>query len=131
MNMKIVTLLVGASLSLAAQGVDFDSWADKVAAAKVRSDPEQATQKQYFDAKEQDALDRKLTPNTVVFRAAEVAEAKKSLAELAKMKQSTLTPQQRASAATIAWSLQGTVDAYPYRDYNFVLTSSPACMCRS
>jgi uncharacterized protein (DUF885 family) len=120
MNMKIVALLVGASLSLAAQGVDFNSWADKVAAAKVRSDPEQATLKQYFDAKEQDALDRKLTPNTVVFRAAEVAEAKKSLAELAKIDQFTLTPQQRASAATIAWSLQGTVDGYPYRDYNFV-----------
>jgi uncharacterized protein (DUF885 family) len=120
MNMKIVALLVGASLSLAAQGVDFNSWADKVAATKVRSDPEQATLKQYFDAKEQDALDRKLTPNTVVFRAAEVAEAKKSLAELAKIDQSTLTPQQRASAATIAWSLQGTVDGYPYRDYNFV-----------
>lgn len=118
--MKIVALLVGASLSLAAQGVDFNSWADKVAATKVRSDPEQATLKQYFDAKEQDALDRKLTPNTVVFRAAEVAEAKKSLAELAKIDQSTLTPQQRASAATIAWSLQGTVDGYPYRDYNFV-----------
>lgn len=118
--MKIVALLVGASLSLAAQGVDFNSWADKVAAAKVRSDPEQATLKQYFDAKEQDALDRKLTPNTVVFRAAEVAEAKKSLTELAKIDQSTLTPQQRASAATIAWSLQGTVDGYPYRDYNFV-----------
>ncbi len=118
--MKIVALLVGASLSLAAQGVDFNRWADKVADAKVRSDPEQATLKQYFDAKEQDALDRKLTPNTVVFRAAEVAEAKKSLAELAKIDQSTLTPQQRASAATIAWSLQGTVDGYPYRDYNFV-----------
>jgi uncharacterized protein (DUF885 family) len=120
MNIKLFALLAGASLSLAAQGVDFDRWSDQIAAAKVRSDPEQATQKQYFDAREQDALDRKLTPNTVVFRAAEVAEAKKSLAELARIDQSTLTPQQRASAATIAWSLQGTVDAYPYRDYNFV-----------
>jgi hypothetical protein len=61
----------------------------------VRNDPEQATQKQYFDAKEQDALDRKLTPNTVVFRAAEVASAKKSLVELAKIDQAKLTPQQR------------------------------------
>jgi hypothetical protein len=60
-------------VTLAAQAVSFDDWADKVANAKVRNDPEQATQKQYFDAKEQDALDRKLTPNTVVFRAAEVA----------------------------------------------------------
>ena len=120
MSNKLFALLAGASLGLAAHGMDFDSWADKVAAAKVRIDPEQATQKQYFDAKEQDALDRKLTPNTVVFRAAEVAEARKSLAELAKLDRSKLTPQQRASAATIAWSLQGTVDGYPYRDYHFV-----------
>lgn len=120
MTTKILALLAGASFSFAVHGASFDDWADKVAAAKVRSDPEQATQKQYFDAKEQDALDRKLTPNTVVYRAAEVAEAKKSLAQLAKFAPSSLTPQQRASAATIAWSLQGTVDAYPYRDYHFV-----------
>ncbi|MHA4867811.1 DUF885 domain-containing protein [Duganella sp. PWIR1] len=119
-SIRFISLLAGASLTLAAHAVSFDDWADKVANAKVRSDPEQATQKQYFDAKEQDALDRKLTPNSVVFRAAEVANAKKSLTQLAKMDQSKLTPQQRASAATIAWSLQGTVDAYPYRDYNFV-----------
>lgn len=120
MNMKLFALLAGASLSFAAHGASFDDWSEKIAAARVRSDPEQATQKQYFDAKEQDALDRKLTPNTVVFRAAQVAEAKKSLAQLAKIDQSKLRPQQRASAATIAWSLQGTVDAYAYRDYNFV-----------
>ena len=119
-SIRFMALVVGASFSLAAQAVSFDDWADKVANAKVRSDPEQATQKQYFDAKEQDALDRKLTPNTVVFRAAEVASAKKSLVELDKINQAKLTPQQRASAATIAWSLQGTVDAYAYRDYNFV-----------
>lgn len=119
-SIRFISLLAGASITFAAHAVSFDDWADKVANAKVRNDPEQATQKQYFDGKEQDALDRKLTPNTVVFRAAEVATARKSLAELAKIDQSRLTPQQRASAATIAWSLQGTVDAYPYRDYNFV-----------
>lgn len=119
-SIRFISLLAGASMTLAAHAVSFDDWADKVANAKVRNDPEQATQKQYFEGKEQDALDRKLTPNTVVFRAAEVAAAKKSLAQLAKIDQSALTPQQRASAATIAWSLQGTVDAYPYRDYNFV-----------
>jgi uncharacterized protein (DUF885 family) len=119
-SIKFIALLAGASVSIAAQAVRFDDWADKVANAKVRSDPEQATQKQYFDAKEQDALDRKLTPNTIVFRAGEVAAAKKSLAQLARIDQKALTPHQRASAATIAWNLQGTVDAYPYMDYNFV-----------
>ena len=115
---KFIALLAGATLSLAAQAVDFDAWADKVANAKVRSDPEQATQQQYFSGKEQDALDRKLTPNTIVYRAGEVASAKKTLAQLAKIDMKSLTPQQRASAATIAWSLQGTVDAYPYMEYS-------------
>jgi uncharacterized protein (DUF885 family) len=117
---RFIALFASASLSIAAQAASFDDWADKVANAKVRSDPEQATQKQYFDAREQDALDRKLTPNTIVYRAGEVASAKKSLAQLARIDQKSLTPQQRASAATIAWNLQATVDSYPYIDYNFV-----------
>ncbi|OEZ56152.1 DUF885 family protein [Duganella sp. HH105] len=117
---RFITLLAGASFTLAAHGVSFDSWADKVANAKVRNDPEQATQKQCFSGKEQDQLDRKLTPNTIVHRAGEVAAAKTALAQLAKIDQQALTPQQRASAASIGWSLQGTVDAWPYMDYNFV-----------
>jgi uncharacterized protein (DUF885 family) len=117
---RFIALLAGASFTLAAHGVSFDDWADKVANAKLRNDPEQATQKQYFSGSEQDQLDRKLTPNSVVYRAGEVANAKTALAQLKKIDQKGLTPQQRASAASIAWSLQGAVDAYPYADYNFV-----------
>jgi uncharacterized protein (DUF885 family) len=117
---RLIALLAGASFSLTAYAISFDDWADKVANAKVRSDPEQATQKQYFGAKEQDQLDRKLTPNSVVFRTAEVAAAKTALSQLAKIDQKPLTPQQRASAASIAWNLKGAVDAFPYADYNFV-----------
>jgi uncharacterized protein (DUF885 family) len=120
---RILALLAGASfsasLSISAHAGTFDDWADKVANAKVRNDPEQATQKQYFSGKEQDELDRKLTPNTIVYRSAEVATAKTALAELRKIDQKSLTPQQRASAATIAWNLQGSIDAYPYVDYQF------------
>ena len=43
-----------------------------------------------------------------------------ALAQLARINPATLTPQQRASAASIRWSLQGMVDGYPYADYNFV-----------
>ncbi|MYN16497.1 DUF885 family protein [Rugamonas sp. FT107W] len=117
---RFISLLAGASLTLAAHCASFDDWADKVANAKVRNDPEQATLKQYFSGKEQDQLDRKLTPNTIVYRAGEVAAAKTALAQLAKIDKQTLTPQQRASAASIAWNLQGAVDAWPYADYNFV-----------
>lgn len=117
---RFISLLAGASFTLAAHGVSFDDWADKVANAKVRSDPEQATLKQYFSGKEQDQLDRKLTPNTIVYRAGEVAAAKTALSQLARIDKRALTPQQRASAASIAWNLQGAVDAWPYVDYNFV-----------
>ncbi|MBV6320367.1 DUF885 domain-containing protein [Duganella violaceipulchra] len=117
---RFIALLAGASFTLAAHGASFDDWADKVANAKLRNDPEQATQKQYFSGKEQDRLDRKLTPNSIVYRAGEVAAAKTALAQLARIDQQTLTPQQRASAASIAWNLRGTVDAWPYVDYNFV-----------
>lgn len=117
---QMMALLVGATLGLAAQAESFEQWADKVASEKVRHSPELATQKQYFDAKEEDALDRKLTPNTRAFHAAEVKAARQQLAELQKIDLSPLTAQQRASAATIAWSLRGTIDSAPFEDYEFV-----------
>ena len=76
-------LLAGVSLSVAAVAAPFDNWADKVANDKMRNNPQQATQKQYFSGAEQDQLDRKLTDNTRNFRAKEVAIAKSELAELA------------------------------------------------
>lgn len=108
------------AFSLAAQKVSFDQWAENLANTKVRNDPEQATAKQYFSGKEQDALDRKLTPNSIVQRARDVAAAKKALAQLDKMNLQSLSVQQRASAATIRWNLQNQIDSYPYADYNFV-----------
>ncbi|WP_374361545.1 DUF885 family protein [Pseudoduganella danionis] len=108
------------SVSLAAQAISFDQWADNLASVKVRNDPEQATLKQYFSGKEQDGLDRKLTPNSIVQRARDVAAAKKALAQLDKMNLQSLSVQQRASAATIRWNLQNQIDSYPYADYNFV-----------
>jgi uncharacterized protein (DUF885 family) len=117
---RLAGLLAGASVSAAAMAAPFDAWADKVANAKMRNNPQQATQKQYFSDSEQDQLDRKLTDNTRAFRAREVATAKAELAELARFDQRKLSSQQRASAATIAWSLHGTVDAFPYADYDFV-----------
>lgn len=108
------------AFSLAAQKVSFDQWAENLANTKVRNDPEQATAKQYFSGKEQDGLDRKLTPNSIVQRARDVAAAKKALAQLDKMNLQSLSVQQRASAATIRWNLQNQIDSYPYADYNFV-----------
>jgi uncharacterized protein (DUF885 family) len=113
-------LLAGVSLSLAAMATPFDDWSDRLANEKMRNNPQQATQKQYFSGSEQDQLDRKLTDNSRAFRAKEVAFATKSLADLARMDQRSLTPQQRASAATIAWSMNGAIDSDAYADYDFV-----------
>jgi len=117
---RLTALLAGASLSFAAHGEKFDDWAEKIANAQVRSNPEQATQSQYFSGQEQDALDRQLTPNTRAFRAAQVSAAKKALSQLDHIDQHALTPQQRASAAAIAWGLHGTIDSAAYADYDFV-----------
>ncbi|MET0322821.1 MAG: DUF885 domain-containing protein [Duganella sp.] len=121
----MIALLVGATLSLAshvttASAASFDDWANQVASDKVRKDPEQATRSQYFQGAEQQKLDAQLTPNTQAYRDAEVASAKATLARLNAMDKQALTPQERASAATIAWNLQGTIDGARFEDHRFV-----------
>ncbi|HEY1148469.1 MAG TPA: DUF885 domain-containing protein [Pseudoduganella sp.] len=117
---RLAGLLAGASVSAAVLAAPFDDWSDRLANEKMRNNPQQATQKQYFSGSEQDQLDRKLTDNSRAFRAREVASATKALADLARIDQRSLTPQQRASAATIAWSMNGTIDSDAYADYDFV-----------
>ena len=123
---RLTALYLSAAFSLMAQAANiahaakFDDWANQVASDKVRKDPEQATRNQYFKGAEQDKLDRQLTPNTPAYRAAEVAAAKATLVKLKAMDQKGMTAQERASAATIAWSLQGTVDGARFEDHRFV-----------
>jgi uncharacterized protein (DUF885 family) len=114
-----LALFAGACLSLAAHAAPFDAWAVAVTDAMVRRDPELATQAQYFGGKDQDALDRRLTIDTPAAHVAELAAARTGLAQLARIDQAPLSVQQRASAAAIAWKLQGTLDAAPYRDHQF------------
>lgn len=122
-SQRLIALMLGATFSFmasAAHAAKFDDWASQVAADKVRKDPEQATRFQYFSGAEQDKLDRQLTPNTPAARAAEVASAKATLARLNALDKKALTPQERASAAIIAWNLQGTVDGAQFEDHRFV-----------
>ncbi|MDR7051907.1 uncharacterized protein (DUF885 family) [Duganella sp. 3397] len=120
---SLVSLYLAAAFTVAApvaSAAKFDDWANQVASDKVRKDPEQATRIQYFKGAEQDKLDGLLTPNTQAYRAAEVASAKATLAKLNAMDQKTMTPQERAGMATIAWNLQGTIDGAPFEDHRFV-----------
>lgn len=120
---SLLALYVAAAFIVAApvaSAAKFDDWANQVASDKVRKDPEQATRIQYFKGAEQDKLDRLLTPNTPAHRAAEVASAKATLAKLNALDQKTMTPQERAGMATIAWNLQGTIDGAAFDDHRFV-----------
>ncbi|MES1195120.1 MAG: DUF885 family protein, partial [Opitutus sp.] len=99
---------------------NFDTWAETFSADWVRSSPTFSTIQQYLPAGEQDSLDRQLTKFTKEARAERVAKARAGLAELAKFDRASLDAQQKVSAATIEWSLQGIVEAEPFADYNFV-----------
>jgi uncharacterized protein (DUF885 family) len=105
----------------------FDQWADDLAARAVRLNPQAATRVQYFSGAEQDALDRQLIlggafGQTYGLKAArERAEfARRGLEELQRFSASTLTAQQRTSAAVIQWSLEDAVRSVAFAQHRFV-----------
>jgi uncharacterized protein (DUF885 family) len=98
----------------------FGAWVDSFASEWVHGDPVLATTTQYFDDAEQDDLDRQLTPITKEYRQARVTLARKGLAELGKFDRSTLSEQERISAAMMAWQLEDIVRAEKFEDYRLV-----------
>ena len=98
----------------------FDAWSEAFAADWVRLSAERATTTQYFCGAEQAALERQLTPLTPERRAAQARLAREGLAALATFETSTLTPEQRVSAAILRWSLQREVQGEPFQDHNFL-----------
>jgi uncharacterized protein (DUF885 family) len=117
---RLLVLLATAVPSLFAADPAFDQWADGLATEAMRNNPSVATITQYFTGAEQDALDRQLTPFTKDYRAARVAVARRTLAELAKFDRSKLDAQQRISASIIEWQFNETVKADAFTDYNFI-----------
>jgi uncharacterized protein (DUF885 family) len=103
----------------AAAAESFDAWCDAFAADWVRLSAEGATFSQFFSGAEQAAFDRELTPNTPAQRDKRVTLARRGLAELARFDEATLTPAQRAGAATLRWSLERTLASAPYEDHGF------------
>ena len=98
----------------------FADWSESFAADWVRQSAEWATSTQYFSGAEQAALDRQLSPLTPARRASALALAKRGLAQLDGYAPATLTPEERVSAALLRWSLQRSLAAAPFEDYNFV-----------
>jgi uncharacterized protein (DUF885 family) len=111
----VVLCLIAAPLFAA--DAAFDRFIDQFTAEWVRSDPQAATQQQYFAGAEQDALDRKLTPITPAFRAARVARAAEGLNALKRFDPANLDANQRISAAALAFLLNETMAAAPFAEY--------------
>ena len=105
----------------------FDAWAESFAADWVRQSAEMVTFTQYFSGAEQAAFERQLTPQTPERRTRQRELARTGLARLKVFEAGTLSPTQRTEAATLRWSLERTMAAEPYEDYNFVFsqTSGP------
>jgi len=120
--LRLFALLAAGVSPVFATDPAFDQWADALTVETMRANPTGATATQFFSGDEQDALDRQLTPITKAHRAARVAKAKAALAELARFDRAKLDPEQRISAAIIEWSLQGTMDAEPFADFNFTFS---------
>src|SRR5436190_11243480 len=115
-----LALLLNASTTVPAQQDAFERWAESVAAEIVRAAPLAATSAQYFTGAEEDALDRQLTPITREYRQSRAARARATLDELAQFDRSSLTADERVSAAMIEWSRRAVVEAEPFADYAFV-----------
>ncbi len=119
-RLLVLACLLAACGRLCAANAAFDAWVDDFSAEWMRADPMGATEAQYFEGAEQDALDRLLTPNTAAARAASIARARDGLARLGQFERSSLSPTQRVSADMLAWQLDTIVRSEPFADHDFV-----------
>ncbi len=99
---------------------DFDAWAERIAAARMKSEPEHATRMQYFDGPLQARLDARWNDLSHRHELATIARDRQVLAELARFPQETLTPTQRTSAALMAWTLKQDVAEADFIDHFYV-----------
>ena len=114
--------LAGCASAPSEQAVDFDAWAERVAADWIRLYPESATRLQYFVGAEQAALDRRLTPQTQGPWAIGAPLLRTAMAHLERFEPSVLTPRQRLQAGTLRWSFQMRLEGVPYEDHRFVFS---------
>jgi len=94
---------------------------DDFAAEWVRFNPDQATASRYFTGPEQDALERRMTPQTREWSLQRIALARKGIAGLKKFDRSKLSEADRVSAELMDWQLNTVVREEPYLDYWFPL----------
>lgn len=123
----VFLLVVACGRVVAAPAPTFDQWVDTFTTEWARTNPQFATQAQYFSGAEQDALDRQLTMvgpwgNTFGRAATEAraALARRGLEELKRIPTANLTAAQRTSAALVAWFLKNTIDSAEFAAHRAV-----------
>jgi len=117
--------------ALSPPALDFDASAEAFAADWMRLSPERTTFSQYFEGAEQDRLDGELSPATDTRRERERVLARQGLALAERWSAQPLSPDQRAAAATVVWSLQRSLAAAPFDDYSFAFNQLNGLQVRS
>jgi uncharacterized protein (DUF885 family) len=120
-SMKIALSLIVTALAVPAwASPGFDTWAEGVAAQRMRANPVRATLFQYFGGEEQAALDGRFASISKSAILADVAREREALAALREFDPKTLTPVQKVSAQVIGWSLEQDIVQAAYLDDDFV-----------
>ncbi len=119
MMLMPLLLVLAASPSPAGASQDLHAFFDAFAKEWIRADPQRATNLQYFEGAEQEALDRELTPVTREYRLSRIALARRGLAELRRFDRKALSPEDRISYASMEWQLDDVVREEPYLDTQF------------
>lgn len=122
-----VSAVAGASAAAAAKpaasdftAAGFDAWSERVAAERMRADPEHATRMQYFQGAEQARLDGQWDPLSKQAQLESAARIRVALAELARFKRDTLSPTQRTSAALMDWTMRQDLAEVEFLDQRYV-----------
>jgi uncharacterized protein (DUF885 family) len=87
----------------------------------VRQNPSQAASTKYFSGSEQDRLERELTPETLDYRRARIALARRGLDALRRFDRSQLADIDRIAADVMDWQLDMIVRQERFLDYTFPL----------
>jgi len=119
--LRVVVALVLFGTSVAGQDSSVDTFFREFGDQWVRRSPNLATSTRYFTGREQDRLERRLTPQSDEFAQEQRDLAQRGLTRLRGFDRAKMSESQRVSADLLAWQLQTTVDGDRYRDYSFPL----------
>ena len=116
-----MALTIGAAPRVRAEARTVDAFFNQFTAEWVRGNPSLATSTRYFTSEEQDRLERQLTPETVAYRRARIALARRGLSELGKFDRAAMTDAQRLAADLMEWQLDTVVREEPFLGFTFPL----------